>query len=249
MITSLLVWVLITLVIPGLSPIVGQILHPIESDGAVALRKQTGLEELERERDQRNRELFDRIMQEKEVSLQGATFATARSEAEQRAFARYDAEVAVSDKEYDRKRASLIDRIDEEMANERNIQQSITLALSRLSPVSCFRHILASVARAGPAEAKNFQANAKRFQGEVKALIYDNVFVRIYSGTGLHSFGREVFADGFDPAKISLPELQYRYTTLSQSVRACSFDLVLLVVFAAAFTAGGFAGLRNYDVR
>jgi len=171
-----------------------------------------------------------------------------RGEAEKKAYAKYDAEVVALESECQRRIADAIRKLEQNYRNKRNIQASLAVNLSRISPVSCYTYLISGLAGTGPAEVDTFTENAERYQELVRAAIYDNWTIKSYSmGGGRATSTREV--EGFDRSKASLPEMQYRYTTMADVLRTGWIDILLLFAFNILFFAVAFVKFNKYDVR
>ena len=131
--------------------------------------------------------------------------------------------------------------MEQDYRNRRNLQDSIALNLSRISPVSGYCFIVAGLSGTGVAEPENFLQNAQRFQDQVKEVYYSKAYGR---------FGRHKYADGYSPWKPpTLPEMNYSRLTLTQTLQAGGPDILVLGLFDALFFALALMGFNRYDVR
>jgi ABC-type transport system involved in multi-copper enzyme maturation permease subunit len=109
--------------------------------------------------------------------------------------------------------------------------------------------LIAGLSGTGPAEPDRFAENAERYQELVDETIYRNFIVRRYGNTRGSSASSTNPVDGFDESKAVVPDMDYRYTTMAQALRASWPDLILLFVFNLVFFALAFVRFNKYDVR
>ena len=245
----LFVWVIVVLVIPKVSPIVAQIIYPIESRNVTDLRKQIVTKDIDEEFTQKRRRLFDKCRTTFGVDTGVGISNVQQNEADKQAYAQYDREVLPLNEEKQRCIADEIKKIEQAYRNKRNIQASIAINLSRISPVSCYTYLVSGLSQTGVTESERFFKNAQRFQDEIKAAIYDNFVLKTYGGMGRGTASTTEKVDGFDPAKITVPEMQYQYSTLAEALQTGWIDILLLFLFNILFFLGAFIRFRKYDVR
>ena len=246
----LFVWVILVLAIPKVSPMIAEIFYPIESQSIISLRKQIASEDVQKEFDQKRRELFDRCRTAYGVPLGGGSSNVPKSSAaDKKAYAQFERELPLLNEEYQKRTANVTRQIEQDYKNKRNVQASVAMNLSRISPISCYTYLLSELSGTGITEQENFDENAQRYQDEVKKTIYDNFVIMSYGGVG---GGRATTIDpieGFDQAKASLPEMHYRYQTLAEALQAGWADILLLFLFNILFFIAAFLRFRKYDVR
>ena len=242
-----LVWVMAVLGIPKMSPMIAEAVYPIESRNVVDLTQRIAREDIEREFNEKKSELFRRCRTEFGVT-HGGISSRPSTEAEKKAYAKYDREVVALENECQRSIANAIRKLEQDYRNKRNVQASLAVNLSRISPVSCYTYLISGLAGTGPAESDKFIENAERYQEQVKAAIYDNFVVKTYRlGGSRATSANEV--EGFDRSKASIPDMKYEYKTLAEILRAGWIDILLLFVFNILFFAVAFWRFNKYDVR
>lgn len=245
----LFVWVIVVLGIPKVSPIVAQIIYPIESRNVTDLRKQIVTKDIDEEFTQKRRRLFDKCRAAFGVDTGVGISNVPQNEADKQAYAQYDREVLPLNEEKQRRIADEIKKIEQVYRNKRSIQASIAINLSRISPVSCYTYLVSGLSQTGVTESERFFKNAQRFQDEIKAAIYDNFVLKTYGGMSRGTAMTTEKVDGFDPAKITVPEMRYQYTTLTEALETGWIDILLLFLFNILFFLGAFIRFRKYDVR
>jgi len=242
-----LVWVMAVLGIPKMSPMIAEAIYPIESRNVVDLAQRIAREDIEREFNEKKSDLFKRCRTEFGVT-HGGISSHPSTEAEKKAYAKYDQEVVALENECQRRIADAIRKLEQDYSNKRNVQASLAVNLSRVSPVSCYTYLVSGLAGTGPAESDKFIENAERFQEQVKAAIYDNWITKTYRLGGSSASSSDV-VEGFDRSKASVPDMKYEYTTMAEVLREGWIDILLLFVFTILFFAVAFWRFNKYDVR
>ena len=242
-----LVWVMAVLGIPKISPMIAEAVYPVESRNVVDLAQRIAREDIEREFNEKKSELFRRCRTEFGVT-HGGISTSPSTEAEKKAYAKYDQEVVAIEDECQRRIADAIRKLEQDYRNKRNVQGSLAVNLSRISPVSCYTYLISGLAGTGSAEPDKFTENAERYQEQVKAAIYDNWIVKTYRmGGGRATSASEV--EGFDPSRASIPDMKYEYTTMAEALQDSWVDLALLFGFSILFFLVAFLKFSKYDVR
>jgi ABC-type transport system involved in multi-copper enzyme maturation permease subunit len=242
-----LVWVMAVLGIPKISPMIAEAVYPIESRNVIDLAQRIAREDIEREFNEKKNDLFKRCRTEFGVTHDGVSTRPS-GEAEKKAYAKYDQEVVAVENECQRRIADATRRLEQDYRNKRNVQASLAVNLSRISPVSCYTYLISGISGTGTAEPDKFTKNAERYQEQVKAAIYDNFILKTYR-LGGSSVSSVNVVDGFDSSKASIPEMKYEYTTMAEVLRAGWIDILLLFMFAILFFAVAFWRFNKYDVR
>ena len=244
MVVALLVWVILVIGIPKTSPMIAQIIYPIESQNVVQMRTQLAAKALDDELNQKEIELYLKCREGHGITDKN-NFDQSREEA---AMAEYDEQIPPIRLEYEQRKTQQIRRINQDYENKRTSQTAIATNLSRLSPVSCFTYLATGLANTGAGEVKRFWQNAERFQHQVKQEIYDKIKVKTYS-IGCGSMSQVEYAEGFDRETAVLPDIDYHYGTLAEILQEGFWDVTLLSVFPTALFALAFISFLKYDVR
>ena len=247
-VSLLFVWTVLVLSVPKISPMIAEILYPVKSDQVKDLQRLLIRENLEKEFDRKRRELYDKLAIEHGVDP-GTVSTMARTEAERKMRSVYAEGKKALEQEYEQRINTEVGKIEQEYDNERNVQASIAMNLSRISPVSCYSYVVSEISATGVLEMDNFAVSAQRFQTEVKANLYDKFIIKWFGGTGGASAWSTEYAKGFEPRKAPVPQLHYQHTTLSKALQAEWVDILLLVLFNIIFFAVAYARFLRYDVR
>ena len=230
-----------------MSPMIAEAVYPVESRNVVDLAQRIAREDIEKEFNEKKSDLFKRCRAEFGVT-HGGVSTRPSGQAEEKAYAKYNQEVVAIESECQRRIADALRKMEQDYRNRRNVQASLAVNFSRISPVSCYTYLISGLGGTGPAEPARFIWNAERYQEQVKAAIYDNWIVKTYRLGG----SRATSADkvpGFDPSKASVPDMKYEYTTLAEALRTGWIDILLLFAFNVLFFAVAFWRFNKYDVR
>jgi len=242
-----LVWVMAVLGIPKMSPMIAEAVYPVESRNVVDLAQRIAREDIERDFNEKKSDLFKRCRAEFGVT-HGGISSRPNTEAEKKAYTKYDGEVVTLENECQKRIANAIRKLEQDYRNKRNVQASLAVNLSRISPISCYTYLISGLSGTGPAEPDKFTENAERYQEQVKADIYDNWIVKTYRMGGSRATSADV-VEGFDRSRASIPDMKYNYTTMAEVLQAGWIDILLLFVFNILFFAVAFWRFNKYDVR
>jgi ABC-type transport system involved in multi-copper enzyme maturation permease subunit len=245
---AFLVWVILVLGIPKVSPMIAEIAYPIESRNVASLTQKIAREEIEKEFNQKKGQLYEACRAEFGLE-RGTVESGPREGPAKEANDKYDWEVIALDRDCQTRVADTVRQLEQDYRNRRNIQTSVSMNLSRLSPISSYAYLVSALSGTGTAEPDRFTANADRYQQQVKEAVYDNFVVKRYVNTGGSSASSSNAVEGFDSSKASIPEMEYAYTTVAEALREGWADVLLLAAFNVLFFAVAFVRFSKYDVR
>jgi len=231
-------WVMFVLGIPKISPMIAQILHPIEAATVFRLAKETIVEDAEKEFDQERDRLLKKCFDEQAAPADDMSRFPPNTEEGKRARAKYEEEVLPLARTCQQRIAEDVRRIELDYAGRRNLQYSVATNLSRISPISCYSYIVSALSGTGIHEPDNFARNAQRYQSQVEEAVYDRFDVRVGKigiGHGPDQFNK------FHLPRI--PDMTYTYSPLIQALRTIWPDILLLALFDVLFCALAFLGL------
>ncbi|MCF7975503.1 MAG: ABC transporter permease [Phycisphaerae bacterium] len=268
MIWLFFIWVVLVLGIPKVSPIIAEILYPVESENAFSFAKRMAAEDIREEFNQRSKDIekkysdqMDKEWNPKFIQIAKKYRNPSSSEYSEEDYLaankklndewnkanreRYDKLHAVMlplAEELKRHTAQSLGRLEQDHRNRRKKQVALGLNLSRLSPVSSYAFILAELAGTGVTEMDNLSQNAQRFQEQVKDIYYDQAYNQFNSGQY-----RPKAYNPFDPP--TLPDMTYTRVSLAPVVQTVWPDILLLILFSGACLTLAIAGFNRYDVR
>lgn len=266
------VWVIFVLGVPKVSPVIAEIIYPVEAGNVISFKKRIVREDIEKEFEQTRKrtidpkrdmerdrvyEIWSAEAKEMEARVRNAgrepSMADAWGVAEKfnkrlwEIDAKYQPQIDLLVGECDRRIASELKKIDQHYRNKRNVQFSIAMNLARISPVCSYAYIVSGISGTGVTEPENFVKNAQRFQDQMEQAFYDN--------TPLWSryrwwFGKRQWGEGYDPSDPPpFPDMRYRYPGLTEALQIHWPDMLLLGVFDVLFFSLAFVRFGKYDVR
>ena len=244
-VVALLFWVVFIIAIPKISPMVAEIIYPIESRNIIDIRKRVVKEDTIEELEERKLRLSDAAMLKFGLSGSGNTVFDFQDNPQGiKAQAWYDSEVAALVDRYEKRIANELWNIEQDYSNKVNIQMYITMNLSRISPASCYTYLICELSGTGLIEKNNFMENARRFQEKAWKAIYDKFEVETLGDRTSVGVTGELAK-----SKVSPPEMDYLHTNLTEVLQAEWPDIFLLLLFNILFFVAAFIRFRRYDVR
>ena len=145
-------WVVLFLILPRASVIVAKIVRPVKSQQVIDIEKSQVRMQMQREEDQEIRQLQKTMPGVKDMAERDFFKKLRAGDESAKAYEKKQTEVQ---EQYRIKSDAELDRIDALYENQRRIQAEIARNISRLSPVSCFVHIIAELSNTGFAEYRS----------------------------------------------------------------------------------------------
>lgn len=249
-VSMLVIWVVFALVIPKLSPMIAQIIKPVESGQILASKIQNVREDLRNEQLDREDQLFTDLLGRHGHAVDDYfNNQVVMTDERKRIETEYDGLVGPVREEYAGKILQATVQLQRNHDNALNEQETVAMQISRLSPICCFTYILTDLAGTGLMEIGNFTHQAERFQEQVKQTVYDKYVYRQYGAGRRYNMG---FWDdnGVQKKKIPVPGMyDYRYLTVREVIGDRWVDILLLTLYTLLFFAGAFVRFLRYDVR
>ena len=251
MTVSLFVWMILVLALPKVSPMLARIIYPVEAEQVVNLRKQMALEDIEKTFKQKSIDIHNKYLQQVPEKLINEYFQVKPHETEDFLQSNYPRVVALDKElvalalENDKRIANEIGQIAQNHKNKMNIQNTIAMYISRLSPACCYSYLMSGLSNTGLVENDQLMENAQKFQDQVKTAIYDNYQRRIWKIGGSTTFG----GTRLNKFPDTVPDMHYRYSNLIEALEAGLVDVILSFGFAFIFFTLAFGTFNRYDVR
>lgn len=247
---SLLLWVLITIIIPKVSPMIAQVIKPIETEEVVNKQKTLKRDEIRAEFGKASGDLLASIM--KESGLNAETFSL-WSEWNNPLFANarasYDKKANEIRKKYDDLTNEAIEKIEKDYNTKKQVQQSISKNISRISPVSCFTYLITDFTNTGLGEFRNIESNANRFKYLAESEYYAPMrkYYKEYWVGGSYTCG---LFDFTNKEKVKIPALdRYIYPSMMVLIVNNWVDILLICFYTLLFFAFSIFQFFKYDVR
>jgi ABC-type transport system involved in multi-copper enzyme maturation permease subunit len=162
---SLLLWVLIAVIVPKISPMIAQIVYPIESEEVVNKKKTMKREEIQAEYDKERGDLMSSIMKGNGLNAETFnSFANWDDPAFKTSRDNYDQKITAIKNKYSDRSNDEIEKIERNYNTKKQVQQNIAKNISRISPVSCYTYLINDITHTGLGELKNIESNANQFK-------------------------------------------------------------------------------------
>jgi ABC-type transport system involved in multi-copper enzyme maturation permease subunit len=247
---SLLLWILIAIIIPKVSPMIAQIIYPIETEEVVTKQKNMKRDEIRLEFDKIRGELMKNIMSDRGINLEARDFWTIGNDSEsQAALNIYDEKIVEVKRKYDEIENSAIVIIEKDYHNQQLVQQSISKNISRISPIGCYTYLISDLTNTGLLELSNIESNARQFTSFTESEYYSKMrkYYKEYRFGGSTSNG--IFGK-VDWGSFKVPTMNtYNYPKLVSSLGSNWIDLLLICFYALFFFTVSVFQFIKYDVR
>ncbi len=239
----LLVWIVLGLVIPKISPIIGAVIYPVESTSVFESKKMLLRANILKEQVKEEESLYEEIRTQMRPGSKGVS-----SDWKDINDA-YDEKVTPIREKYEQQLISETDKLTNDYTTRCNKQNNIAKTIARLSPINSVNNLMAEVSGTGYSEADNFMQHAKQFQATVKQEVYDKYVVKIYHAQGASMSGYDT-PSGFDEKTAAIPVLDnYKHVAISQVFQQNWVDIMLLCLYSLLFFVCGFISFLRFDVR
>lgn len=239
------VWALLAICIPKVSPMVADVLYPVEGANVFDTNKRLVAEDIDHELVEEREKLKKKCFEEFGAPESDMRTSHPRTELGQKATAKYEREFVPIAEYYQKRLAEALRRLEQDYRRRMNVRSSIAMNLSRISPVSSYTYVVSELSGTGVTEPENFGRNAQIYQDQVKQAVYDKIVVKRFAVGG----ERYEYPNEFDPSEALIPEMTYSYPTLAQALQAGLLDIILLGLFNVLFFSLAYMKLNKYDVR
>ena len=238
MVTLLAVWVALAMILPKGSVVASRLLLPVESQQVVDLQK--GQVRLQNDLD------LGREMVQLQKSTSGVKDMSMeeyfrQKKANNPTIAAFEEAQAKRKAEFAAKLNANLDRIDAEYERRRGRQAALARTISRLSPVSCFVHVLTELSGTGFTEETAWRETKSRF----KQLLDREIAPKMT----MYMFGEMTYGSMNMDRTTPAPKLPAEAVPLEKRLAAVWIDLGLLAIYGVLFFAGAYVAFLRYDVR
>jgi ABC-type transport system involved in multi-copper enzyme maturation permease subunit len=236
----LLIWIVLGLVIPKISPIIGSVVYPVESTGVFDSKKALLRYSISKEWDKEEADLYERLRNQFRPGTDGV------SNDWKDINSAYDEQVIPIREKYERLLASETEKLVNDYNMRCNKQNNIARSIARLSPISAVNSLMAEFSGTGYSEADNFMQQAKQFQTDVTNNFYNKIIMKTYKAKGSSmSIG---VPSGDIPKEVPVLE-NYKHVAIGQIFRQNWIDIALLGFYCLLFFVCSFVSFLRFDVR
>jgi ABC-type transport system involved in multi-copper enzyme maturation permease subunit len=240
----LLIWIVLGLVVPKISPIISASIYPVESSSVFEAKKMFLRENILKERRAEEELLYEKSRAQFNPGTEGVSSGwTELNNA-------YDEQVVPIREKYSQRLITETNQLSNDYDMRCNRQNSLAGTIARLSPIGVVNNLMAEFSGTGHSEADNFLQHAKQYQEMVKQEIYDKIIIKEYYGKGSSMSLGLGTVDGFDQSKAPIPVLEnYKYLSVGAILQQNQLDIILLCVYGLLFFAFAFVSFLRFDVR
>ena len=136
----LLIWLIYVIVIPKLSPLVAQMIYPVKSLEVVNNEKNLLMSNLNDELSLNVHNLYDDIMKDNGVDAEKVLYiGREMTDIESKALSNFTEQRDQLENEYEGLIAAEVSKIETDYRNRKQSQLTVSMNISRLSPVSCYK--------------------------------------------------------------------------------------------------------------
>ena len=236
----LLIWIVLGLVVPKISPIIGSAIFPVESTGVFEAQKMITRANITKKLYAEEEELYERLRLELSPQERGISSSGTVNDA-------YDEQVIPIREKYEQRISSEIEKLTNDYNARKNKQNNIAGSIARLSPINSITNLMAEFSFNGYSEADNFMQHAREYQTTVKQEVYDKFDIKIYRAKGGFS-SHSRYQEGSE--NIPVPVLDnYKHVDIGKVMQQNWFDIVLLCFYCLLFFVCAFISFLRFDVR
>jgi ABC-type transport system involved in multi-copper enzyme maturation permease subunit len=239
----LLLWIVLGLVVPKISPIISASVYPVESNSVFEAKKALLRENISKEQRAEEIDLYEKLRTQFYPEENGLSTGWIEVNAA------YDEQVVPIHEKYEQRLGTETSRLTDDYTMRCNRQNNLARAITCLSPVGIVNNLMAEFSGTGYAEADNFIRQAKQYQETVKQEIYDKYIIKsYYSKSG--SSSRMSSVEGYDSKTMSVPVLDnYKRLSLGAILQQNRLDILLLCIYGLLFFVCAFVSFLRFDVR
>ena len=239
----LLLWIILGLVIPKISPIIASTIFPVESTGVFEAKKTLLRTNIEKEQFKEEGELYGKLRMQFQPGKDGVSSDWTEVNAA------YDEQVTPIREKYEQLLNAETEKLTVDYTIRKNKQNNIAENIARLSPINSINNLIAEFSYTGFSESDNFLQQAKDYQATVKQEVYDKFILKTYrSGGGTMSQSNIV--DGIEPDQLTAPVLEnYKHVDIGSIMQQNWVDIMLLCLYSLLFFVCAFISFLRFDVR
>jgi ABC-type transport system involved in multi-copper enzyme maturation permease subunit len=238
----LLIWIILGLVVPKISPIIGAAIYPVESTSVFESKKALLRYNISKEWDKEEEDLYERLRNQFRPGTEGVSYEWADINSA------YDEQVPPIREKYEQLLAAETEKLVNDYTMRCNKQNNIARSIARLSPIHAVNSLMAEFSGTGYSEVDNFMQQAKQYQADVAHNYYDKMIFKTYKAGGGSYMSR---GSGIpDDVPKEAPTLEnYKYVSVGQIFQQNRVDIALLGFYCLLFFVCGFVSFLRFDVR
>jgi len=239
----LLIWIILGLVVPKISPIIGMAVYPVESRSVFESKKALLRANIAKEQYKEEEELYESLR------AQFRPISSGVSSNWNDINSAYDEQVKPIREKYEQQITLETEQLSNDYTMRCNRQNNVVRSISRLSPINSVNNLLAEFSGTGYSEVDNFVQQAKQFQTTVEQTVYDRFEYKIYRSQGGTSSSVKLLED-YKSQDIPVPMFDnYKHVGVAEIFQQNWVDIALLGFYCLLFFVCGFVSFLRFDVR
>jgi ABC-type transport system involved in multi-copper enzyme maturation permease subunit len=244
----LLIWIILGLVIPKASPIIGAAIYPVESTGVFESKRTLLRNDIEKEQIKEESDLYESLRAIHHPESQGVGSGRGLDNPWANLNSAFDEQVVPLREKYEKRLNSETEMIANDYLMRCNKQNTISRSISVLSPITLINNLLTEFSGTGNSEVDNFNKQAKQYQATVKQAVYDQFEYKIYRSGG--STSSSAYRSGDSQDDIPIPVLDnYQFVDTARIFQQNWVDIALLGFYCLLFFVSAFVSFLRFDVR
>jgi ABC-type transport system involved in multi-copper enzyme maturation permease subunit len=229
----LFTWLLLVYVVPKTAPIVAELIQPSQSHELLSLQSERLQRESETEFKKQSRILLDSVLAANNMgncllTLLASPDAGPR---ERHVLDDYWALAKPLKQHFEATLQSHIAALESTYTHAANRQQTLTVALSRLSPVGCLTNIAAAISHNGSQEVETIEQSARAFQSDAERMLYSRYTRQLFGDLAEIVVANTNAAGGHGP--VQFPALAYHRPPITAGFFTQWPDLLVLLLLSA----------------
>lgn len=237
----LLIWIVLGLVIPKISPIIGAVIYPVESTGVYESKKMFLRLNFTKELEKEERDLFLKVRSQLRPGETGVNGGWTD------VLSAYDEQYEPVREKHEQLLTSEMEKLVNDYTLRCNRQNNLARSIARLSPVYAVNRLMAEFSGTGYSEADYFMRQAHVYQDYIKQNYYDKMKFKVYRDEGGY-MTKGAGNSGDRPTEVPTLE-NYKSISLDQIFQQNWVDIMLLCLYSLLFFMCGFISFLRFDVR
>ena len=237
----LLIWIVLGLVVPKISPIIGATVYPVESTTVFESKKALLRYNIANEWNKEEAGLLEGLRNQFRPGTNGISSDWTEI------LSAYDEQITPIREKYESLLAAETKKIVDDYTLRCNKQNNIARSIARLSPIYTVNRLMAEFSGTGYSEADYFVRQAVVYKEYVKQNYYDKMPVKIYRDAGGYM---TLPGTRSTDMPTELPTLEnYKSIGVGQIFQQNWVDIALLGFYCLLFFVCGFVSFLRFDVR
>jgi len=237
----LLIWIILGLVVPKISPIIGAAIYPVESTGVFESNKALLRHNILQEQYKEEEDLYEKLRNQYRPGSWGI-----QSDWDDINLV-YDVQVLPIREKYEQLLASEMAKIANDYQIRCDRQNNIVRNIARLSPINLVNSLLSEFSGTGYSEANHFMQQAKQYQTDMTNNFYSKFHHKTYRAK---DNTMSVGVPPFDTHPTEVPVFEnHRSVSIGQIFQQNWVDIALLGFYCLLFFVCGFVSFLRFDVR